>query len=98
MGRRLGFGLVVVLLLAGTVVAVFWALQRQLIYFPDATPVPPAEAVIEGARDVRLRTADRLELDAWFVPASGDRDATMAVLVAPATAATERDERGWRRS
>ena len=83
MGRRLGFGLVVVLLLAGTVVAVFWALQRQLIYFPDATPVPPAAAVIEGARDVPLRTADGLDLGAWYVPASGDRDTRMAVLVAP---------------
>ena len=71
------------LLLAGTVVVVLWALQRQVIYFPDPTPVPPAESVIGGARDVTLHTADGLELGAWFVPAAGHVDAGMAVLVAP---------------
>ena len=72
-----------VLLLGGTVVAMLWALQRQLIYFPDPTPVPPAGDVIAGARDVTLHTADGLELGAWFVPATGDVDTGMAVLVAP---------------
>jgi uncharacterized protein len=81
--RRLGRGLVVVVLLVGTVVAVLWALQRQLIYFPDSTAVPPAQDVIVGARDVTLRTADGLELGAWFVPAAGQVDTGMAVLVAP---------------
>ena len=64
-------GLLVVLLLLGTVVAMLWALQRQLIYFPDRTPVPAAGEVIAGARDVTLHTADGLELRAWFVPPSG---------------------------
>ena len=82
-GRRLGRGLVVVLLLAGTVMAMLWALQRQLIYFPDPGPVPPAADVIAGARDVTLHTADGLDLGAWFVPASGPVDTGMAVLVAP---------------
>ena len=72
-----------VLLLGGTVVAMLWALQRQLIYFPDPTPVPPAGDVIAGARDVTLHTADGLELGAWFVPATGHVDTGMAVLVAP---------------
>jgi fermentation-respiration switch protein FrsA (DUF1100 family) len=72
-----------VLLLAGTVVTVLWALQRQLIYFPDPAPVPPARDVIVGARDVTLRTADGLELGAWFIPASGSVDTGVAVLVAP---------------
>ncbi len=81
--RRLTRDLVVVVLLAGTVVAVLWALQRQLIYFPDPTPVPPAQDAVVGARDVTLHTADGLELGAWFVPASGQVDTGMAVLVAP---------------
>jgi hypothetical protein len=81
--RRLGRGLLVVLLLAGTVVAMLWALQRQLIYFPDPTPVAPAGAVIAGARDVTLHTADGLELGAWFVPATDAEDTGMVVLVAP---------------
>ena len=81
--RRLRRGLFAVVLLTGTVVAMLWTLQRQLIYFPDPTPVPPAADVIAGARDVRLHTADGLELGAWFVPATGPVDTGMAVLVAP---------------
>lgn len=70
-------------LLVGTVVAMPWALQRQLIYFPDARPVPAAADVIAGARDVTLYTTDGLELGAWFVPSAGAADTGMAVLVAP---------------
>jgi pimeloyl-ACP methyl ester carboxylesterase len=81
--RRLRRGFLVVLLLGGTVVGMLWALQRQLIYFPDPTPVPPAGDVIADARDVTLHTADGLELGAWFVPATGQTDTRMAVLVAP---------------
>jgi fermentation-respiration switch protein FrsA (DUF1100 family) len=80
---RLRRGLLVVVLLGGTLVAMLWALQRQLIYFPDPTPVPPGGQVIAGARDATLRTADGLELGAWFVPATGQVDTGMAVLVAP---------------
>ena len=78
--------LVVVLLIGGVVVGMLWWLQRQMIYFPDASPVPPAGDVIEGARDVTLHTDDGLELGAWFVPAAPgqrDGDRRMAVLVAP---------------
>jgi fermentation-respiration switch protein FrsA (DUF1100 family) len=64
---------------------ILWAVQRQLIYFPDAAQVSPAGEVITGARDVTLHTEDGLELDAWFVPAVVGRTsgARMAVLVAP---------------
>lgn len=78
--------LVVVLLICGVVVAMMWWLQRQMIYFPDASPVPAAGEVIEGARDVTLHTDDGLELGAWFVPAASEQgaiDRRMAVLVAP---------------
>lgn len=78
-------GLLVVLLLIGTVTGILWAVQRQLIYFPDAARVPPAGEVIAGARDVTLHTEDGLELGAWFIPAAGGRSprAPMAVLMAP---------------
>jgi len=79
-------GLLVVVLLIGTVMGILWAVQRQLIYFPDASRVPPAGEVIGGARDVTLHTEDGLELGAWFVPAAERRagpGAPMAVLVAP---------------
>jgi fermentation-respiration switch protein FrsA (DUF1100 family) len=81
--RRLTRSLLVVLVIGVVAVGMLWALQRQLIYFPDAGPVPPAADVIEGARDVTLHTADGLELSAWFVPATGNEDTAMAVLVAP---------------
>ncbi|WP_246159566.1 alpha/beta hydrolase [Nocardioides antri] len=70
-------------LVLGTVVGAMWALQRQLIYFPDPSPVPPADEVLAGARDVTLQTDDGLTLDAWFVPAREGRDRGMAVLLAP---------------
>lgn len=81
--RGLGRGLLLVLLFPVSLVALLWALQRQLIYVPDPTPVPPAADAIASARDVTLRTADGLELGAWFVPASAPADTGMAVLVAP---------------
>lgn len=78
--------LVVLLLVGAAVVGMLWWLQRRLIYFPDTSSVPPAGAVIEGARDVTLLTDDGLELGAWFVPAAPEPGATgrrLAVLVAP---------------
>jgi pimeloyl-ACP methyl ester carboxylesterase len=65
------------------VVALSSGLQRSLIYFPDASKVPPAAEVLPGARDVVLRTEDGLELGAWFVPAEERRDRELAVLYAP---------------
>ncbi|RKS05265.1 hypothetical protein DFP74_0859 [Nocardiopsis sp. Huas11] len=58
-----------------------WSLQRSLVYLPARGDVPSAASVLDGAGDVRLRTSDGLDLDAWLVPARGaDRDT--AVLVA----------------
>jgi uncharacterized protein len=56
-------------------------LQRRLIYFPFPAQVPRAEAVVAGAREVRLRTVDGLALGAWLVEA-GEPDGGVAVLVA----------------
>ena len=74
-----------------------WALQRQLIYFPDATPVPPAATVIAGAQDVTLHTTDGLELGAWFVPETGPVDTGMAVLVAPGNGGNRAGRAGFAR-
>jgi uncharacterized protein len=60
-----------------------WALQRQLIFFPDTTALPPAAQVVDGAKDVTLHTADGLDLGAWFVPPAADADGRHAVLLAP---------------
>lgn len=83
--RRQGVarGLLALAFLVGVAMVGLWSLQRQLVYFPDRTQVPPATEVIPGARDVTLLTDDGLELGAWFVTASPARDAGMAVLLAP---------------
>lgn len=46
--------------------------------------MPPAAAVLPGARDVTLRTADGMSLGAWFVPP--DPPGGVAVLVAAGNA------------
>lgn len=58
-----------------------WLFQRQMIYFPDRSGVPSADAIVDGGRDVTLDTSDDLELTAWYVPARAECGLT--VLVAP---------------
>jgi uncharacterized protein len=82
-GRRVLVGLLVVVLAGGVAVTGMWALQRQLIFFPDRSPAGEAARVIPSARDVTLRTEDGLELDAWLVPARKDADRDRAVAVFP---------------
>jgi fermentation-respiration switch protein FrsA (DUF1100 family) len=90
--RAVALGLVVLVLLAGAVTGMLWAVQRQFIYFPDASRVPPAAEAISGARDVTLHTVDGLELGSWFVPAAGAAPRTaMAVLVAPGNGGSRAD-------
>jgi fermentation-respiration switch protein FrsA (DUF1100 family) len=59
---------VIVTLVASGLLGLLWSQQRRLIYFPSAGPVPPAATVLPGARDVVIRTADGLDLGAWFLP------------------------------
>ena len=74
-----------------------YALQRQLIYFPDATKVPSAADVIAGSRDVTLHTKDGHDLGAWFVPAKAARTPGWLCCSHPATVATGRAGRCSRR-
>jgi fermentation-respiration switch protein FrsA (DUF1100 family) len=64
---------VIVTLVASGVLALVWSQQRRLIYFPSPGPVPPAAAVLPGARDVVLNTDDGIRLGAWFLSAGADR-------------------------
>lgn len=74
---RVLLGLVLVVVL---VLALVWIFQRRLIYLPDTTPPPAAGVVLPGAADIRLRTADGLELGGWFVqPAGQPSKATVLV-------------------
>jgi uncharacterized protein len=82
-------------LVTGSLVAMLWGIQRQLIYFPDASGVPPAGQVHRNARDITLHTADGLSLGAWFVPADAHRAGEpMAVLVAPGNGGNREDRAG----
>jgi uncharacterized protein len=64
---------VVVVVLVAVLTGLLWVLQRRLVYFPDDGPLPAAADALPGGRDVRLTTADGLELGAWWVPApTGD--------------------------
>jgi pimeloyl-ACP methyl ester carboxylesterase len=75
--------LVGVVLVGGLVMAGLAGLQRQLIYFPDTSSPGPAARAVPGAEDVRLRTEDGLDLDAWLVPAKPTVDRGLAVLLLP---------------
>jgi fermentation-respiration switch protein FrsA (DUF1100 family) len=84
MRRPASYVLVVVLVLALMIAAV-WLMQRRLIYFPDRSTPPPAGDAVPGAQDVTLHTADGLNLNAWLVrPRTTDR--RLGILVAPGNA------------
>lgn len=87
-GTRLLVALAVVAAGMGVVIGLVWSLQRSLIYHPDTSPVPAAEDVLTGGRDITVHTADGLELEAYFAPPAPEaRDRQLAVLVAPGNAA-----------
>jgi len=48
-----------------TIVAVVFTFQRKFVYFPSPGPLPSADEVLPGGRDVRLVTADGLVLGGW---------------------------------
>ncbi|MDQ4143622.1 MAG: alpha/beta hydrolase [Actinomycetota bacterium] len=47
--------------------ALFYALQRFLIYLPSSE-VLPLKTELPGAEEIRFSTSDGLELDGWFLP------------------------------
>lgn len=65
-----------VLLLA---LAVLWAFQRRLIYFPFGDVPEPAAVGLPSARAVSLPTRDGNVLAGWFVPAAARPRATILV-------------------
>jgi alpha-beta hydrolase superfamily lysophospholipase len=72
--------LIVAILVVAVLLALAWAGQRKLIYFPDrGQPGPPPL----GVRAVTYQTEDGLRLGAWYVPPAGDGP---VVLVAPGNA------------
>ena len=79
---RVAAGIVAgVVALLGLLVALLWLFQRQLIYFPSRSPLPPVAAFAAGGQDVELRTSDGLRLGGWLIPPRAP-DRGVAVLVA----------------
>jgi fermentation-respiration switch protein FrsA (DUF1100 family) len=67
-----------VIAIAVVLLALLWVFQRRLIYLPMERVVPPVAGVLPGAEEVRLRTADGLEINGWHLP---HRKARAVVLV-----------------
>jgi fermentation-respiration switch protein FrsA (DUF1100 family) len=66
MRQRVIGALTVLLVLVAAFLALVWAAQRQLIYFP-ATDLPsPNEAGLSDVEPVTFSTSDGLRLGAWF--------------------------------
>jgi uncharacterized protein len=57
----------------GAMVALAYFAQRALMYFPDRTRTPPAQAGLPEAEEVIIETADGEKLVAWYVPAAEGR-------------------------
>jgi fermentation-respiration switch protein FrsA (DUF1100 family) len=57
----------------GAMVALAYFAQRALMYFPDRTRTPPAQAGFPEAEEVIIETADGEKLIAWYVPAAEGR-------------------------
>ncbi len=63
--------LVVVVIGYGGLLALMYVFQRKLMYFPDATRTPPAQAGLPQAEEVRLTSSDGEKLIAWHVAPRG---------------------------
>ena len=47
--------------------------NRLLMYLPDPTRVAPAEAGLDGVKEIEITVADGVTLIAWYVPAKDDK-------------------------
>jgi fermentation-respiration switch protein FrsA (DUF1100 family) len=65
--------LLIIVLGYGCLLALMYVFQRKLMYFPDATRTPPAQAGMPQAEELRLTSSDGEKLIAWHVAPRGDR-------------------------
>jgi fermentation-respiration switch protein FrsA (DUF1100 family) len=54
-------------------VALMYAAQRRLMYFPDRARTPPALAGLPAAEEIALDTEDGERVIAWSIPARADK-------------------------
>ena len=55
----------------GGLLALMYVFQRALMYFPDATRIPPVQAGLPRAEEVTFTSSDGEKLIAWFAPPRG---------------------------
>lgn len=65
------------------ILAILFAMQRSLIYFPGPT-VPAKEQLPPGAESLVLHTDDGVALGAWFLPPAAPRPRPVGRAAAPA--------------
>jgi uncharacterized protein len=65
--------LIVGLIGYGSLVALLYAGQRALQYFPDRSRTSPAASGLAGAEEVLLDTADGERIIVWHVPPNGEK-------------------------
>src|SRR4051794_35413758 len=65
--------LVLAVLLYGGALALMYAYQHRLMYFPDVTHRPPALAGFPQAEEIALTSSDGERLLAWHVPPRGEK-------------------------
>jgi hypothetical protein len=53
----------------GVVLALFWTMQRRMMYFPTDDVPPPGAIGLSSAEPVTLETSDGLVLNGWFLAA-----------------------------
>lgn len=58
---------IVVLLIGGVMLALAWAFQRSLIYFPFGSAGAPADAGLDATELISFETDDGIQLGGWFV-------------------------------
>lgn len=74
--KRLAVVVAIVALVASGLLALAWAQQRRLIYFPSPGPVPPAATMLPNGQDVAL-DSDGIRLGAWYFPVAGGGPAVL---------------------
>ena len=47
--------------------------NRLFMYLPDPTRVAPAEAGLDGVKEIEIAVADAVTLIAWYAPAKDDK-------------------------
>ena len=75
------FGAVAVAVGVVLLVALLWAVQRRLIYFPLPDEPAPVATALPGADEVTFQTEDGLRLGGWFLPGPGGESSSPTVLV-----------------